>query len=70
MTAVLAGIGGLGGWLLGTFEDDHIADASWTWNRASINEVVDKHGGSFDVTQTFSDGDANYRLRIRISRVV
>ena len=68
--AVLAGIGSFGGWIIGTFADDHIADAEWSWNRASINEVVDKHGGSYDVTQIFTDGDARYRLRIRISRVV
>ena len=28
--------------------DNHIADHSWSFNKASINEVLDKHGGSYE----------------------
>ena len=70
VVAIVAAIQGIGGWIIGTFEDDHIADAAWTFSRASINEVLGKHGGSYDQVQIFTDGDARYRLRIRISRVV
>ena len=70
VAAVVAAVGAVGAFFIELLADDHIADASWTFNKASINEVLDKHGGSYDVTQIFSDGDARYKLRIRVSRMV
>ena len=70
VAAVVAAVGAIGAFFIELLADDHIADASWSFNRASINEVLDKHGGSYDVTQIFSDGDARYKLRIRVSRLV
>jgi hypothetical protein len=69
VAAVVAAIGGIGAVIIELMADDHIADASWTFNKALINEVIDKHGGFYDVTQYFTDGDANYKLRIRVFRV-
>jgi hypothetical protein len=68
--AVVAAIGGIGAVIIGLMADDHVADWSYTYNKATIDEVVGKHGGSYDLTNVFSDGDARYRLRIRIARVV
>ena len=65
--AVVGAIGGIGAWIISMMADDHIADASWSWNQAGINEVVGKHGGAFDVKPTFTDGDATYRLAICIT---
>ena len=43
--AVVAAVGAVGAFFIELLADDHIADASWTFNKASINEVLDKHGG-------------------------
>jgi hypothetical protein len=69
VAAVVAAVGGIGAVIIECMADDHIADASWTFNRALINEVVDKHGGFYDTTQHLTDGDADYKLRIRVARV-
>ena len=70
VAAVVAALGGFIGVLLEFMNDDHIADQNYTWDRKSINEVIDKHGGSYDVVSVLTDGDASYRLRTRVHRVV
>ena len=64
--AVVGAIGIVGGIIIELLNDDYIGSAAWTWNQKSINEVVGEHGGTYDVTEIFSDGDATYRLRIRV----
>ena len=70
VAAVVAAVGAIGGFFIELMADDHIADHSWSFNKASINEVLDKHGGSYDVSQEFSDGDARYRVDSSLSRGV
>jgi hypothetical protein len=69
VAAVVAAVGGIGGWIISTFDDDPIADKGYSFDRHSINEVISKHGGSYSITDIFSDGDASYRLKIKIARV-
>lgn len=65
--AVTAGVGAVVGWLLGYSNDDHIADQTIVFNRATIMQMVpDRRGGYWDVTRKFSDGDANYDLTVRV----
>lgn len=70
VAAVVGALGGFIGILLEFMNDDHIADQTYTWDKQSINEVINKHGGFYDVVSVLTDGDASYRLRTRVSRVV
>jgi len=75
VAAVVAALGGLVQFFLGFLADDHIADQGFVFTRQAI---VDHLGPkphktgvtqSFDVTRLFTDGDANYRLRARVTRM-
>ena len=68
VAAVWAAIGGIVGWIIGMLDDDLIADETFSWTRQTIDDQLDKKPGSFDITRTFTDFDAEYRLRIRLTR--
>jgi hypothetical protein len=68
--AVVGALGGFIGVLIEFMNDDHIADQTYTFDRKSINEIIDKHGGWYDAANILTDGDCQYKLRTRVSRVV
>lgn len=67
--AVVAGVGAVVQWLLGFLDDDHIADQTIVFTRQVVEDQAKKVGQSFPVTRRFSDGDGDYTLNIRVSRV-
>jgi hypothetical protein len=68
VAAVWAAVGGIVSWIIGMLDDDPIADATFSWTRQVIDDQVDKKPGSFDMHHTFTDSDAEYELRIRVTR--
>jgi hypothetical protein len=70
VAAVVAALGGIIGWIIGMQDDDPIAHETFTFTRQVIDNQLGKKPvmGHFDITRLFTDGDAEYRLRMRISR--
>jgi hypothetical protein len=69
VSAVIAALGGIVSWIIGMQDDDPIAHETFTFTRQVINNQLGKTApGYFDITRLFTDGDAEYRLRIRITR--
>jgi hypothetical protein len=68
VAAVWAAIGGIVSWIIGMMDDDPIADETFSWTRQAIDDQLDKKPGYFDITRIFTDHDAEYRLRIRLTR--
>lgn len=67
--AVVAGVGAVVHWLLGFMDDDHIADQVFTVSGPVIQKQVPRVGGFTDIVKTFADGDADYTITIRVTRV-
>jgi len=71
VAAVVAALGGLIAILLGFLEDDHVVDFAYTWDAPTLHEVLDKHGGTYDVvSEGGSSSEGRYRLRTRVTRMV
>jgi hypothetical protein len=66
VAAVIAAVGAVIAWLLTFLNDDHIASWAPVFSRATVEGLV--KGQSRDVINYFSDQDANYKLRIRMTR--
>lgn len=67
--AVVAAVGGVVHWLLGFLDDDHIADQVFTISGPLIAKQVTKVGASTELKRRFADGDADYELTVKITRV-
>jgi hypothetical protein len=67
--AVVAGVGAVVTWLVSLFGDDHIADHTFDFTRGTLLQQLPQAGGFFNMTQRLTDGDANYKLKIKVSRV-
>jgi len=67
--AVVAGVGAVIHLLLGFMDDDHIADQVFAITRKTIEDQIKKAGQSFEVVKRFDDGDADYSLTVKVSRV-
>ena len=65
-----------GGWrrrahpvALSFLDDDHVADETFVFSRQVVKDQLFGAGQSVDLTRIFSDQDAEYRLRLRVTRV-
>ena len=67
--AVVAGVGGVVTWLVSFIGDDHIADHTFVFTRQTLTQQLQKAGGSFDMTRRCTDEDADYTIKIKVSRV-
>jgi hypothetical protein len=67
--AVVAGVGAVVGWLIGFLDDDHIADQTFVFTRQVVEDRLKKAGQAFDMSRRFTDGDGDYSLTVRVSRV-
>ncbi|WP_406280765.1 hypothetical protein [Embleya sp. NBC_00896] len=67
--AVVAGLGGVLQWLLTFLDDDHIADNTFVFTGSVVAKQVPNVGSTMDIIRRFSDGDADYTLTLRITRV-
>lgn len=66
--AVVAGVGSVITWLVGFLDEDHIADQTFIFDRTVVENQLPAPGRSFAVKRLFSDGDADYRLTITVTR--
>jgi hypothetical protein len=69
VTAIIIAAGPLLSWFISLFGDSYIATQNFIFTRQAIEDQLGKTGGSLDVKRRFTDGDADYVLTIRVSRV-
>jgi hypothetical protein len=67
VAAVVAGVGAVLQWLLGFLDDDHIADQTFVFTRQVVENQLRK-SGTTEISRRFDDGDADYTLKIRLTR--
>lgn len=67
--AVVAGVGAVLDWLLGFLDDDHIADQTFVFTRQVVEDQLKKAGSTMNLTRRFADGDGDYTLTIKMTRV-
>jgi hypothetical protein len=69
ISAILIAAGPVISWFLSLGDDDLIATQNFVFTRQVIEDQLGKTGGSLDVKRRFTDGDADYILTIRVSRI-
>jgi hypothetical protein len=72
--AVLAAVGAVLYWLMSFLDEDHIADWTVTSDKKVIDYQIDQELAStrrnfFEQVQQFTDGDGDYKLTLRITRL-
>jgi hypothetical protein len=69
ITAIITAAGVLISWFLSFLDDNLISTETFTFTRQVIDDQLGKKGKSLDVKRRFTDGDANYVITIRVSRL-
>jgi hypothetical protein len=67
VTAVIGALGAAISFFLGFLDEDHIADHGFVFNGQTVQNLA--KGGTITFLTTFTDSDAEYRLKLQISRV-
>lgn len=69
VAAVVAGVGAVLQWLLGFLNDDHIADQTMVFTRQVVEDQLRKVEQAFDIVRRFADGDGDFTLSLKTTRV-
>lgn len=69
ISAVVAAAGAAVQLLLGLLDDDHVADSTNAFTRASVTAQAPGVGSSFNLSRRFTDGDGDYSLRLKVTHV-
>ncbi|MGV9869300.1 hypothetical protein [Rhodococcus koreensis] len=65
--AVVVAAGEVVKYFIGLMDDDHIADQNVVFTREVLEKQLAKASGTYDFRRRFEDGDADYRLTIKVT---